>query len=416
MVKMVVFLIAVLMNNAKMWHLNENVYFVEGKQNAALYDLNKEKLYHINWDAKLLLLNVLNNDSYMPNDEQLNFLNSLCDNDLITHKYVPYHDIMDLVEDRKIDFVWIEVTTYCNLKCVHCYDEAGSGTQRNMKYEDFKLIIDQLVKCGIKRIQLIGGEPFVLGNKLIEFLDYAVGKFEYIEIFTNGTMIKEEYLPYLKKHNIKIALSVYSYEEKYHNKVTKCPDSWSNTNSIIKKLYEYKIPYRVKNVLMDGIELGVKNTDLYRLSEKKDIVRMVGRANIKLLNKELLHRKLITEEQFSKKISKSFVKRLVSGHNCFASRLYFTVDLDVAPCVMERRVYHGNLKNATILEIINDDIINLSKDKINGCQDCEFRYCCFDCRPDSLSNEIFEKPWYCTYDPYLGKWCDSYKFVEDIFS
>ena len=414
MVKMDVFLIVVQMNNStNMWYLNENVYFVKGKQNAALYDLNKEKLYHINLDAKLLLTNILNNNLYLPNDEQLNFLNTLYANGLITYEYVTYHNITDLVEDRVIDFVWIEVTTYCNLKCVHCYDEVSSRTQRNMKYEDFKIIIDQLVEYGIKRIQLIGGEPFILGDRLIEFLDYTVGKFEYIEIFTNGTLIKEEYLSYLKEHNIRIALSVYSYEEEYHNKVTKCLDSWSRTNSIIKKLCEYAIPYRVKNVLMDGVELGIKNTDLYTLSKKKDIVRMVGRANIKLLNKDLLYRKLITENHFSRKISASLVKKLVSGHNCFASRLYFTVDLDVAPCVMERRIYHGNLKNTNIKELIDDNIRTLNKDEIKGCQDCEFRYCCFDCRPDSLDNDVFAKPWYCTYDPYLGKWCDPHQFVED---
>ena len=106
----------------------------------------------------------------------------------------------------------------------------------------------------------------------------------------------------------------------------------------------------------------------------------------------------------SYKISANLIKKCISGHNCFSRRLYFSVDSDVFPCVMERRFLHGNIKGKKISAIIDSDILDLNKDKIDECKECEFRYCCFDCRPDSNGNDKYSKPWYCTYQPDRGVW------------
>lgn len=46
-------------------------------------------------------------------------------------------------------------------------------------------------------------------------LDYTVGKFQIIEIFTNGTLIPKDWFEYLAQNNIRMALSIYSYDEKF---------------------------------------------------------------------------------------------------------------------------------------------------------------------------------------------------------
>lgn len=71
---------------------------------------------------------------------------------------------------------------------------------------------------------------------------------------------------------------------------------------------------------------------------------------------------------------------------------------------MERRVCHGNLNNKTLNEVLNKEIMLFNKDNIDVCKDCEFRYACHECRPDSYSGNIFEKPYYCTYNVYSGEW------------
>lgn len=107
---------------------------------------------------------------------------------------------------------------------------------------------------------------------------------------------------------------------------------------------------------------------------------------------------------------------MVSGHNCFSRRLYFSVDSQVYPCVMERRISHGNIQEKKLSDLIDERIRFFNKDKIKICNQCEFRYCCFDCRPDAFSNNVDSKPWYCTYDPLTGEWADPDDFAESILN
>ena len=83
--------------------------------------------------------------------------------------------------------------------------------------------------------------------------------------------------------------------------------------------------------------------------------------------------------------------------------------MDVYPCVMERELSHGNLKNGNLKDLIDNKICSLSKDYIEECKECEFRYACYDCRPDRISDSLFEKPYYCTYNVNNGEWIDKDK-------
>ena len=195
-----------------------------------------------------------------------------------------------------------------------------------------------------------------------------------------------------------------------HDNVTKQKGSWEKTNAGIALMKVQGVKYRVANVLMKGIELGERNTDLYTLDIKRDVVRMSGRANTSLLDEDLLRLRCITEDTFQYGISRASVIRNVSGHNCFMTKIYIAADMKVYPCVMDRRFCHGNLEKNHLSEILRVDVRKLTKDEILICKDCEFRYACFDCRSNSIEDDFFAKPWYCTYDPYTGNWCD----VKDI--
>jgi len=81
---------------------------------------------------------------------------------------------------------------------------------------------------------------------------------------------------------------------------------------------------------------------------------------------------------------------------------------------MERRFVHGNLRDKGISEILNKDICCLSKDEVDVCKLCEYRYICSDCRPDSNGREVYAKPWYCSYDPLRGAWLDLEVFYKSF--
>jgi len=56
-------------------------------------------------------------------------------------------------------------------------------------------------------------------------------------------------------------------------------------------------------------------------------------------------------------------------------------------------------------DINNEELRNITKDQINICKDCEYRYFCTDCRAYKEDpDDNFSKPLKCGYDPYQGQW------------
>lgn len=400
------------------YSLLKNVYVVYGVVKSCIYDFNNSKLYHINNTLSEVLRNVINGDIKVVDtkSELLSLLASFEELRLIEKvAELRQNNISEICNNNiSCHFAWIEITNKCNMKCLHCYNELESKRDfKIMSLDNYKLVVNSLLKAKIQRIQIIGGEPFFNGVMLKNMLDYTVGKFDFIEIFTNGTLISDDWFKYLADNEIHIALSVYSYEPCIHDKVTRCNGSHRKTTTTIRKLKEWGICYRVCNVLMKDVPLGVPNSEFYKLNSNKDVVRMVGRADFSLLSDELIKKKLITKETFKKPITKEFCSRAVGGHNCFQDKVYISADMIVFPCVMERRVNYGVIDES--LEIrFNDKIRKFNKDMVDECAECEFRYACFDCRPDSLSGDFKEKPWYCTYMPKLGKWSDIDEFIYNI--
>ena len=397
--------------------LNKNVYLVKGSVRSCIYDFNLSKLYSVNssLSQKLELVNQgkikLGFVDRELNDifEQLNKIGIL-----VLSETPSSHDISEIkAPEYGCGFAWIEITNKCNLKCIHCYNESNTFCDSVMSLQDYKMVIDKLLDLGVRRIQIIGGEPFFDKKILKKMLDYTVGKFRFIEIFTNGTLISTEWFDFFKKNDIHVALSLYSYDEKIHDKVTKSIGSWAKTNNTIEALKKHGIPYRVCNVLMKDVELGNRTTNLYKLSNEKDIVRMSGRASFSLLSDDLIRKKLITKKTFQTPLKKEFCSTLVSGHNCFKNKIYISANMEVYPCVMERRIKHGVINKESGI-ILDDTIRNFNKDKIKECNRCEYRYACFDCRPNSLAGDIKEKPWYCTYNPLEGEWENEEKFIEKL--
>lgn len=402
------------------YNLNQNVYLVKGVCRSCIYDFNASKLYSINAELASLLeeINagkVIDDNLSGYSEDAISVLQELKQNGIVMLAKESSHRTIDELKGdlARVEMAWVEITTRCNMRCVHCYNESDYHCDTFMSQDDFQHVIDNLQKMNVRRLQLIGGEPFADSEALRGMLDYACGKFNFLEVFTNGTLITKEWYRYLSKNNIRVALSVYSYNPQIHDSVTKGKGSWIKTNNTIKMLKESNVKYRVCNILMKGVDIGEKNTDLYELSRERDVVRMTGRAGLALLTDDLIHKRLITKSSFSKPLNTRFVSKLISGHNCFTSKIYVAANLDVFPCVMERRIKHCNVKGAGGITI-KDSIRSLNKDCIRSCCGCEYRYACFDCRPNSLVEDVAEKPWYCTYDPASGTWEEPDSFIKKL--
>jgi SPASM domain peptide maturase of grasp-with-spasm system len=78
------------------------------------------------------------------------------------------------------------------------------------------------------------------------------------------------------------------------------------------------------------------------------------------------------------------------------------------PSLAEDFGHHRQINLSTVVD--NDQfkaIWSITKDQIDICKDCEFRYVCTDCRAyTSDRNDKYSKPLKCNYDPYTATWVD----------
>lgn len=388
--------------------IQNNIEIVEGYINSCIYDLNNRKLYQIdNQYLNYMKLIRSGNLDQVPNDviEYLNKVGILCNEDEL---------IPNLDDDYgfKVDFAWIEITQNCNLTCRHCYENSSScHIVPEMDMNDFYKAVTFLQNMNVNRIQLVGGEPLV-HSKFIEMLEYVSDKFESIEIYTNGTLLDDDLLDKVSKNNATLAFSLYSNEPGVHDYVTCAKGSHQKTMNNIKNAKDKNIQIRVAGIEMKGVPQF--KLDDESILFKNDMPRLTGRANLNLYTEDMLRRKLITIETFKQPIDPTLFKKGKCVHNCFGERLYIDTKLNLYPCAMERRFTYGNVENQSFETIVESKYIYLTKDKIDGCKDCEFRYACYDCRTDSNGAGIYEKPWYCTYDPYKAEWKNVDSFINEL--
>ncbi len=96
-------------------------------------------------------------------------------------------------------------------------------------------------------------------------------------------------------------------------------------------------------------------------------------------------------------------------HNsCLNRKISIDVNGEIKNCPSMPQSF-GNIKDTTLQEALNHKDFkkywNITKDQIQVCKDCEFRYICTDCRAYKENPEDdYSKPLKCGYDPYTNKW------------
>jgi len=396
----------------KYW-LNENILITFGKIKSVIYNLNGE-FVKIIWNSEEQTKEIL---EFLETKKESEYISALIDADLISiNKVQQIQESSKIVNLQRFNFAWIEITNTCNYKCLHCYGSFSPNKLEEMNLDDIKLITKELKTLNINNVQVIGGEPFSLErNKLKEILTYLVGNFKVVEVYTNASFLDKDWLEFIKANNLKISISLYHHTNEIHNKITQNSSSFDTVKNSIKLLEEFDINYRVgytktkfnksSSIKLLTNNLGIKKDSVIKI----DAMRITGRGSKNLIDSEIIDEKSITLNTFTKlKIKSNNVKNNLNHHNCFSTKFYIDVELNILPCVMERRISYGNLKTTNLKNMLGNqgEVINLTKSDIESCNECEFRFGCFDCRPDTLSKNFKAKPYYCKYEPSKGKWND----------
>ena len=329
--------------------------------------------------------------------------------------------------------VW-DVTYACNLKCKHCYANAGKPLPDELTTEEAKRVIECFAKAGVVAIAWSGGEPMVRPD-IYELSRYAYERGMYVAMATNGTLINEHTADKLWESGVRfLQISLDAATPEKHDEFRGVPGAWERTIEGIK--VAVKKGFFV-NVAMTGVKtnkdeipqvielcrkLGVRWFMLYNFvptgrgvfideydlspTEREEILKMLWRENKKgglgvLTTAPQYSRIAIMEEagltEQDKFIFPTHFQNAELGGKlksladfiggCGAGRFYFGLwpNGDIRPCVF------FPMKIGNILEVLdnfdewwaNNKILQDLRDKdklYEPCGSCPYRYVCGGCR------------------------------------
>jgi len=203
------------------------------------------------------------------------------------HRYIEY-----LRENPRLTYLFLELTSYCNLKCAHCGsgcgDFAGENIDTEILFEALQTVAEDFDKNSMM-ICITGGEPMLhprfkdIVKKVVD-LGFSWG------MTTNATLIDDAAADFLKEMKIgSITISIDGLEES-HDELRKVKGSFKRTASAVRRLNERDIPVQVTTVIhrknygeLEKIyklmqDLGVKSWRVINIEP-------IGRAN---MNQELM--------------------------------------------------------------------------------------------------------------------------------
>jgi len=268
--------------------------------------------------------------------------------------------------------------------------EEKKGDNKTKKFHQFIILERGPVNTAI--LDFLKGNVFQVDNQTIA--DFENGYFEKIPGFIENAEKEEliistspgKWIPPLDQGNDPLV--------KFQMKSTRIPLTLEiEENTDLKRLAAYLEDCNVGLIKYFGIEkIETLFPNINIEYHKKDVSRCLSLSKV--------------DGNFPK-ISEIEYYRQKRYNSCWIFKLAITENFQVKPCIFSEIVV-GQLGSENIRNIITkmEKYWDLSKDKIEICQDCELKYICFDCREFAYreSGSLCGPNFNCSYNPYAGKW------------
>lgn len=266
-----------------------------------------------------------------------------------------------------LDFLWLELTSKCNLSCVHCYAESGPrlALEQNVHFEDWMKILSDAHSIGCKAVQFIGGEPTEY-PKLPILIGHAKSLgYDFIEVFTNGTCFTDTLRQTFKKFGVHLAFSVYGPTPEVHDVVTQRNGSFKKTIESIQWAIREGLDIRAAIISTDPNAKHIDAThkfltDIGVQSIGVDHVRGVGRGST------ATNREPSIDELCGK---------------CWKGKLCVTPSGEIFPCVFSRFWPVGQVKDG-LLNILKGSTLKEFRTLVRSKSEVKVSTCNPQCGPD----------------------------------
>jgi radical SAM protein with 4Fe4S-binding SPASM domain len=173
------------------------------------------------------------------------------------------------------EIVW-NLTYQCNLKCKHCYEDAGGRKHRELSTDEAKQVIDTLSKVsgiGLPALSFSGGEPLARRD-FFELATHAKKRIPYVSIASNGTLLTRDNAKRIKDAGVDyVEISVDGATPHVHDEFRGIPGAFE------------KAMQGMKNCVEEGIDTCIA-TVLHRdnFAETEKIIGLTKQLGVRLIH------------------------------------------------------------------------------------------------------------------------------------
>jgi len=130
----------------------------------------------------------------------------------------------------------LEVTRRCNLRCAHCYVEAGPAAEGELSLTELIDLLGRLQRAGCLFLTITGGEPLCRPG-LVDLLTEARRRGLAIGLLTNATLVTDRLAQRLGGLGLSdVQVSVYGAQARTHDRMTGVPGSWERMVAGVRRL------------------------------------------------------------------------------------------------------------------------------------------------------------------------------------
>jgi MoaA/NifB/PqqE/SkfB family radical SAM enzyme len=181
----------------------------------------------------------------------------------------------------RLDFMWLELTGRCQLRCSHCYSSSGPAADHGtMTGDDWRRLLDQAAELDVSDVTFIGGEP-TLHPDLPDLIRHALSQGLGVEVYSNLARVTEQLWQVFALPGMRLATSYYSRDADRHDAITG-RRSHNRTLANIREALRRGIPIRVGVVDVNenqDVEAAVAELHALGLEDVRvDQLRQVGRG------------------------------------------------------------------------------------------------------------------------------------------
>lgn len=320
------------------------------------------------------------------------------------------------------------LTKKCNLKCPHCYLEAGRAADHELTTEECLGLIDEMKALGTEMVILTGGEP-LLRKDIYDIASYASSQGLWVVMGTNGVLISDRVAQKMVECGVKgVGISIDSLDPAVHNSFRGGPNAWeysvraldicrAHGLQVLVQTTVMALNYQEIPRLMDFTrEKGAWSFNLYFLvqtgrgQQLNDLSAAQTEAMLsRLVDAQDDYRPMLVRSKCAPHFKRIAYERGLGGlesGGCMAGTQYgrITPEGDVTPCPY-MNVVAGNVRQQQFSEIWRaSPVLQQLRDRkqLKGrCGACEFNELCGGCRCRAYAayGDYLQEDPACAYQP-----------------